>query len=327
MKRPFWRIVPLLLLALCLAACTAEPEPIPSQVPTTAPEAAQQEPTEAAPTSEPPTATPLPPSATAEPATATPESPAPEPELLPAEPVEVPFQASDGQELIGRYYPAAANSAPVIVLMHWAPGDQQDWVEIAYWLQNRGLGAKSPAGDVPWLDPSWFPAMLEGQSLAIFTFTFRNCEGGCASFERELWLLDARAAMETAAGLDGIDPGRMVAIGASIGADGAPDGCGLHNQDGGGCLGAFSLSPGSYLTMLYADAVSALVDQETPRPVWCLYAVGDSASAEACQSAEGADYRTVEYEGGGHGMELVDPAVEPNALQLMLDFIQLVLEL
>jgi len=253
-------------------------------------------------------------------------------EPLPPAPQEFEFQAADGQALRGTYYPAAVNPAPLVVLMHWAPGDQSDWVEIAYWLQDRGLGGQSDnPGNVPWLDPSWFPKIpseWEEQSFAVFAFTFRGCEGGCSSFDPPGWLLDAQAAMETARALEGVDPQRIVAAGASIGADGAPDGCYLLNQQyENSCLGAFSFSPGNYLTVPYADAVDEMEAAQPPKPDWCLFAEEDTAAAEACQSAAGDHYRMVQYNGRFHGMRLIDPNVEPDALLLLLEFIELSLGL
>jgi dienelactone hydrolase len=236
---------------------------------------------------------------------------------LPADPQKVEFEAEDGQKLMGTYYPAAVNPAPLVVLMHWAPGDENDWVAIAAWLQNRGLEI-APDGQ-PWLDPSWFPPMLEGQSFGVFSFTFRGCEGGCGSRDFEGWLLDAKAAVQTAKGLDGVDPEQMANIGASIGADGAPDTCGE------GCLGAMSFSPGGYLTIPYDEAVTAL--DSAGKPAWCLAAEGDPGSAPACQSASGDHYRMEMYPGADHGMQLVKPDMEPNPMELILEFLQLVFAL
>jgi len=250
------------------------------------------------------------------------KAPPPSQGSVPAQAQEIEFQADDGQTLKGRYYPAAANPAPLVVLMHWAPGDQNEWNAIAPWLQNRGQAATSRGN--PWLDASWFPPMLEGQSFAVFTFTFRNCEGGCISFDRAHWLLDAQAAMRKAHELEGVDPKRIVAVGASIGSDGAADGCTwLNGQFPDACLGAFSLSPGDYLTVPYKDAVSALGAEQPPKPAWCLYSEGDSESVRACEAASGNNYRSIKYAGDNHGMYILQPDVKPSALQLMLDFLKL----
>ncbi len=308
----------LFVLLLTLSACG------PGATATTAP---TEPPTETPPPAEPPTETPPPTVAPTEP----PVTEEPGLASLPPEPQSIQFQAADGQNLEGIYYPALANPAPLVVLMHWAPGDQYDWVEIAYWLQNRGLGGQSanPEG-VPWLDPSWFPplpAEWEEQSFAVFTFTFRGCEGGCSSFDQN-WLLDAQAAMETAHGLEGVDPQRIIAAGASIGADGAPDGCfWLNQQYENSCLGGFSFSPGDYLTVPYANAVDTLETEQPPKPDWCLFAEGDTTAAQTCRSASGDHYRMVQYEGDMHGMLLISPDVEPNTLLLLLDFMELSLGL
>lgn len=271
----------------------------------------------AAPASPPPTATPKP---TEPPPTDAPtEEPTPAREpLLPADPVPVTFWAEDEQELHGTYYPAAYDQAPTVVLMHWAPGDQTHWEAIAAWLQNRG--AKGPGGP-SWLDSSWFPPMPDGLSFGIFTFTFRECEGGdgCQSFEPAGWLLDAQAAMEVARNQPGVDPFRLAAVGASIGSDGAVDVCGEL------CLGALSLSPGGYLGVPYDEAVTS-VDQEG-KPVWCLAAEGDTDSAEACRSASGDDYQTITYPSDEHGLALIKPGMEPDTLETILEFLKLVFEL
>ncbi len=309
----------LILVVVLVSGCT-EGQPV-AEPAATEPEqavqeepAAAQDPTEIPPTREEPTT--IPPSETPQPAAE------PELEALPAEAQEIIFNASDGQELTGRYYPAAVNPAPVIVLMHWAGGDQFDWVEIAYWLQNRGLGGETEPSQ-PWLDPSWFPALPEDASYAVFTFSFRDCEGGCHAFNSDLWLLDAQAAMETAMNLEGIDAQRMLTAGASIGADGAPDGCLWLNQNHGThCLGAFSFSPGSYLTLSYADVVTGLETLDQPVPAYCLYSVEDGASAETCRAAGGALYETQEWAGNQHGMVLIQPGLDPNALEMFLAFIQ-----
>jgi hypothetical protein len=67
--------------------------------------------------------------------------------------------------------------------------------------------------------------------------------------------------------------------------------------------------------------VNALGAEQPPKPDWCLFAVEDVAAAQACQSASGDHYRTVEYAGMLHGMDLIAPNVEPNTLLLILEFL------
>jgi dienelactone hydrolase len=289
-----------LVIVTALAACG----PAPTSTPQGEPPSATEVPGPTSPPEEalPPTVAP------------TPEAAAPGDSPLPADPLQIEFEAQGGRALVGTYYPATVSPAPLVVLMHWALGDQREWAAVARWLQNRGLAAPDDgAEEAPWLDPSWFPPMPEGRSFAVFTFTFRGCEGGCSSFDREGWLLDALAAMETARGLQGVDPERVAAIGASVGGDGAIDACGE------GCLGALSFSPGSYLRVTYADAVAAIADAA---PAWCLAAEGDSPSAQACSSASGAHYRTISYPGDEHGMMLIRPGMDPDPLAVVLDFLQ-----
>ncbi len=239
---------------------------------------------------------------------------------LSPEPVSHTIQTSDGVELQGTFYPAEVVNAPLIVLMHWAGGDQGDWMAIAPWLQNRGVQPEVTEG-VSWLNPEWFPVMPEGVSFNVFTFTFRGCEGGCQNFDREGWVLDIQAVMSAVRGLENVDLSRVAAIGASIGADGAAVGCDTFNAESAGCLGALSLSPGGYLQDSYPDEVAKLETASPPVTAWCLYATGDTQSAGACQNAEGELYQTTEYEGSAHGMVLLSPDTEPNPLTRMLEFL------
>lgn len=301
------------LLSLLIAACgTATPLPVPEEA---------TKPPEVVPT-EPPTSTPTePPAAPSKPLSG-----------LAADPQRVEFQAEDGKNIVGYYYPSKYADAPIVILMHWAGGDLADWCEIAPWLQNRGdenpvkpercanAGTNLPAGmAASWLDPSWFPAMNPDVSLAVFAFDFRGygeSDGGSGNET-----LDALAAFETAAGLEGVDATRMAALGASIGADGAPDGCLLYNQKvGSGCVGAFALSPGSYLGMVYATTVNDLA----PIPVWCLTAEEDVYSLTTCNSASGEHYRVQTYPGNAHGMVLIAPGLDPLPMILIQDFMELV---
>ena len=264
----------------------------------------------------------------------TPEpEPAPEEPSLPALPAEaqaIEIVMDDGRILEASYYPAAVNPAPIVVLMHWAGGDIHDWDEIAPWLQNRademaGLRRLRSSGALqgadPWLDPSWFPTMPADANFGVLTFNFGDFGNSPPGNIPESWADEAYAAVKTASELEGVDPEMIAAIGASIGADGAVDGCHLFNESGmsGRCIGALSLSPGNYLTQRfsYAEAVTALDEAEIP--VWCLTAQDDIESIVTCETASGDYYLPILYPGSNHGMRLVQPDYLPTAPDLGVD--------
>jgi len=286
----------------------------PSHTPTTIPPSATPEPPTA--TTVPPTATAVPPSATAKPGF-TP---------LPAEPQRIEFASEDGTLLVGMYYPAAANPAPVVVLMHWAGGDKNDWVYVgmAAWLQNRGLESPSAPGSLPFDNPYPFTPLPADLSYSVFLFDFRNFGESAASslpFSQSgpLWEADARAAYARVQALPGVDPAQVVGIGASIGADAVVDACGEI------CLGALSLGPGSYLDVPYPEAVSE-VDQ-AGKPVWCVGAEDDPPAAQACRSASGEHYQAQIYTAGGHAMSLfrAENDLQPTLDSLIVEFLEQVM--
>ncbi|PWH15744.1 MAG: hypothetical protein DDG60_05340 [Anaerolineae bacterium] len=301
-------------LALTVALACSPQQPQPQNLPATANQSASMV-TQAAvvpsatPTPEPPTATPTP-----QPPTETPT-----PAFPPPEPQEVTFEGSKGA-LYGRYYPAAASQASLVVLIHWVRGDMNDWNEIAVWLQNRGLQNPYPnPGNAPWWAPAWFPAMPEGRSYAVFTFSLTGCQpGGCADWTPDIWRSDIAAAMRKAAELPGVDPQHIVVIGSSIGADGAVSGCDVLNQMAqANCPGALSLSPGGYLNVSYRQAVEALFKNNPQSAAWCL---ADEKEFGFCQVEQSA-VRAVKIPGGGHGTELLRPNLDPLPMQLILDFL------
>ncbi len=241
--------------------------------------------------------------------------------VLPPEPVQVEFQAPDGESLTGIYYPASDNPAPIIVLMDWARGDQSEWEEIAAWLQGRGQLSREPNYNYTWKSADWFPERILDMPLGVFTFTFRDCEEGCQSWLPAEWLLDARTAVEVAARLPGADPTRIITAGASIGGDGALDGCAWLDQTGSGvCRGSFTLSPASLLTVPYGSTADELLAEVPSSQVYCLYGLRDDASVETCEEIPGViavDYGYIE----NHGMELIQPDQNPDPLILLQEFI------
>lgn len=236
-------------------------------------------------------------------------------------PQEIAFTTIDGKLLKGMYYPASENPAPLIVLMHWARGDQEDWSKVAVWLQKRTEVDLTPDYNRSWRSADWYPENNRNSSIGVFTFNFRDCEGECQSYLPGDWLLDARSAMIAVSRLTGVDKERILTAGASIGADGAIDGCAWLNQKAlGMCLGSYVLSPGSFLTEPFDEAAQVLIENIPPRPVYCLYDLRDDSAVETC--ADLLDITKIDYGyNNSHGMELLKPFQDPDPLTLLLKFV------
>lgn len=309
--------IPLFVIVILLSACKLGKTP--AVTATSAPPSTDQPPA-APPAETQPPATVAPPVATQTP------TPLPgNPPLLP-EPQEVAFQASDGQELKGYYYPAAVNPAPLVVLMHWVGGNLSDWYEIAVWLQNRGQ--KNPftnPGSEPWWDPGWFPPVPDGISYGVFIFSFRDCapyQAGCAHWFPDIWRFDAQAAMDKAAELEGVDKTRIVTGGSSIGADAAPNSCTyLNQQTPGSCKGSISFSPGNYIGDPYPTVVHTLGQGQPPVAAWCLADENEFGMCESAELAGNTAYRDFMINNGQHGQMLLRPGLDPLPMQILLDFL------
>lgn len=245
--------------------------------------------------------------------------------ILDPGPIQIDFQTEDGVWLSGNYYPADVNPAPLIVLMHWARGDQSEWDEIAAWLQGRGMLEPTPDYNRSWKSSVWFPDRILDKSIGIFTFNFRECEGVCKAYLPMEWLIDVEAAVDAAVNLQGVDRNQIITAGASIGADGAIYGCSwLNRQEGGACRGSFLLSPGSTLTIPFDAIAGKLLNQELPVPVYCLIGLRDDASVETCSDIDGltvVDYGYID----NHGFELLQPGVGTDPLILLQEFINIAL--
>ena len=254
-----------------------------------------------------------------------------DPNALPPEPQPVSITTADGKTLDGYYYPSAKNPAPLVILMHWMMGDKSDWNEIAVWLQNRSQVNPFPNPGDPtqfrWWDPTWFPEVPEEDSYAVLTFTYRDClpfdQQGCPTIDDAGRLQDSYAAMLFGRELEGIDQNRIVAIGSSIGADGAADAClYLNKQYPEACQGSYSLSPGDWLGVSYVATIAEMGSMEPPIPAWC---VADEKEYGVCEAAQGAGnpavYKPFRVPNGQHGNMLLSPDLSPLPMQLILDFL------
>ena len=325
----------LLSLILTLTACSsAKPSPVenehaqPTQeitVPTLAPPLAPQETDAELPTALPtevenvePYPYPVPPQD--QPTPFGEGYPAPtDPNPILAEPLPVTFTASDGIQLAGTYYAPLDDSAPVVILLHQFGSNQHQWDDLARWLQT-GL---------PDIGLDWLPPMPPDLTFAVLTFDFRGHgdSEGSMIIDSGL-LLDAQAALSFAKTQPGVDPNRVITIGTSIGSDGAVDACVSLNgsnvadvQESQGCLGAMSISPGSYIGVDYSSAANTLLGDPHFAAIYCLAAEGDGPSPGTCNSVSGERYKAVIFSGSDHGVALLRPGLDPEIGPLILEFL------
>ena len=143
-------------------------------------------------------------------------------------------------------------------------------------------------------------------SFAVFTFDFRGhgeslpadiIPDGYQAHANE-FLMDARAAYQVARQMPNVDSSKIIGLGASIGGDAVVDTC---NE---GCVGAFSISPGSWLNIDYGQVVRTLI--AAGKPVRCMYSVNDPPTPVTCWSVPpNKDYKIFGYLGKKHGMTFV----------------------
>ena len=221
-------------------------------------------------------------------------------------PVRVIFTAEDGRQLVGYFFSGWKPNSPVVVLMHQFAGDQTLWHQspLISWLQNWPVpfGQVSPTPSAEGM----LPVMPAEFSFSVFTFDFRGhgesvpadiIPDGIDAHASE-FILDAQAAYQKARTMHGVNPDKVIGIGASIGADAAVDACTE------GCQGVFSISPGSWLGVDYGKTVNHLLNQG--KPVRCMYAVNDGPSPATCWSvSENPLYEIYAYPGIKHGMTFV----------------------
>jgi dienelactone hydrolase len=244
-------------------------------------------------------------------------------------PIRQTFTAEDGRQLVGYFYPSWKQNAPVVVLMHQYGSNQAIWQEspIIKWLQNWPvpLAVASPTPSAKGL----LPIMPADLSFAVFTFDFRGhgeslpddiIQDGFRE-HAEGFLMDAKAAYQTARQMPGVDPNKVIGFGTSIGADAVVDTCGE------GCVGAFSISPGSWLNVNYSQAVRKLTAAN--KPVYCMYGTKDPPSPKTCLSVPpGESYKILAYVGKKHGMTFVilprkmEAGFGDNLLAFLMEAIQ-----
>lgn len=329
-----------LLLVFVLVGCSSQtpttepPQSTDEEVAAPATEVSPTEPetqptnTETLPTDAPdPTATDAPPTATSEP-------PTPEPlPIFPAAPHRIEFQSDDGRMLVGTYYPASVNPAPIVILMHEGLAERSQMEPLALWLQNRP--DELPTGPTGQSAYDWMPSFpAEIGSVAVFAFDLRGhgeSEGPMPSDGQEIdYSMDIRAAIAQAKTFEGVISEQVLSIGASMFADAALNGCItldgtaiLPEQPGNGCVGVLSLSPFAFSGVPYDQAADAFLGTLSQPIVWCLHST-DDYQPETCAAIDGKERARAEiYPGGIHGVSLLQPGLDPDVGQVFVDFLLL----
>lgn len=140
--------------------------------------------------------------------------------------------------------------------------------------------------------------------------------------------MDARAAIALAKTLEGVDPDRVISIGASMFADAALNGCIaldgtdiLPEQPGNGCAGVLSLSPFDFSGVPFDQATDAFLSTPATPILWCLHSEEDY-QPETCRAVDGKERVVTEiYPGKTHGIAFFQPGFDPDVGQLFVDFL------
>jgi pimeloyl-ACP methyl ester carboxylesterase len=214
-------------------------------------------------------------------------------------PETITFVTDDQVTLHGTYYRAGEGSAPLVVLVHQARGDQLDWWKMGYvqYLLNQDA-AHLLEGFVP------LPA---GVHFSVFTFDMRGhgqSEGEYNPEKASQFMEDMRAALETARALPGVNPAQIGAVGSSTGSA-------VLFRCPGICAGVMSIS--LYPSETARQTIEKLTAQGTV--VYCI-------SEFPCPEVKSEGYVTVTYPGSKHGYELLDPALSPAPGQVFYEFLR-----
>jgi dienelactone hydrolase len=200
------------------------------------------------------------------------------------------ISASDGLVLRGTYYGAPARPAPGVLMLHQQGSDRSSWDDLARRVQAAGY--------------------------AVLTVDLRGSGETGGAEDWTLALSDVRQVLDTFVQLPGVSPGRIVVIGASIGANLGLNAC----ADLAGCAGAVLLSPGlDYASITTADAMPRL----GARPVLIVASENDNnnpADSLALDGMASGDHQLTIYPAAGHGTDMF--AAEPGLFDLIAAWLE-----
>ena len=81
----------------------------------------------------------------------------------------------------------------------------------------------------------------------------------------------------------------------------------------------------------YQQVIEDLNSVSPAVPAWCIYSEDDAESFKVCDGINASNFKGIVYESGTvsgfpHGMNLIQPSINPNPLLLMLDFLDSVID-
>lgn len=210
------------------------------------------------------------------------------------EPQPLQATAADGLLLLGDFYPAAAENAPAVLLMHQNGSSRASWQPL-------------------------LPALIEsGYAVLAVDLRGHGETGGDEDWDAATG--DVQTWLDTLRAQPGVRADAIATIGASIGSNLALVGCANDEQ----CVTAVALSPG--LDFFGVQPEAAVTEGLRARSALLVAAQGDRESAEAVRqmlaNAQG-DIAARLYAHGRHGTNMFPIRQRPDdpLAMLILDWL------
>lgn len=199
----------------------------------------------------------------------------------------VTITTKDGVQIIGDYYPAGAENAPMVLLLHMMPATRKSWVDFAEKLNEAGMGALA------------IDLRGHGDSLNKTDGTYLNYKN-FSNVEHQLSIHDVEASVDF---LKQKGAEKIFVMGASIGANLALQYAAEHSD----IRAVVLLSPGlDYRGVLTADLPPQL---RAGQAVYFAASSEDSYSADSIRmlyqkTPEGVIKEEKIFDNAGHGTDM-----------------------
>jgi pimeloyl-ACP methyl ester carboxylesterase len=209
---------------------------------------------------------------------------------LPGEAAVEVIASRDGLRMQATLYPADAQPAPAVLLLHMLNGRKEDWLPLVTPLQQAGYTVLA--------------VDLRGHGVTGSVANWTTARQDVLDMIEYLRLRPE------------VDAGRIAVIGASIGANLAISGCAMNTF----CSAVVALSPGlDYQGVVAEGAVAQLGD----RPLLLAAAQGDGYAAQSVQALDGlasGPHELMLLTGSAHGTNLFD--AQPDFARTILVWLQ-----